>query len=277
MSILSLVMNESIENLLEAAINAPKDSIQRRKAMSRLLSALQPLLEQWVTRCKAHPDKKVHPDLGTTLNDAMEWAAAHIDEFDIHKSKWKKPIAVQQALLNWVIYKGRLTYSIKDLPSLYNPDEISTDAIAPDSPEFQALEFELSSLSQLEMIINQMPIGQPQAFPKTLSDLDEVIQIWHQIENDHRASLQKALDYIKTDPDGKLKACFSGNRLDCNCHQLFLRIAFENATENVSELARQFNINTQTLHTLKRRCRKLVEKLVIDHIGFNPLRTEHLN
>ena len=273
MFILALVMNELIEKLLEEVIKSPKDSVQRRKSMSRLLSALQPLLEQWIARRKGHPDKKVHPDLGSVLNESMAWAAAHIDEFDINESKWKKPIAVQQALLNWVIYKGRLDYRIRDLAPLLNPREIAIDAFEPGSPEAQAIE--PPSLSQLERILEAVPMDQPQTQPETLSALDQMIQAWHQTEDYRRTSLKKALDYIRTDPDGKLKAEFSRNRPDCNCHQLFLRIAFDNPTDNVSELARQFKINPQTLHTLQRRCRKLVEQLVIAHVGFNPLLTEN--
>ncbi|MCY6494269.1 hypothetical protein [Leptolyngbya sp. GGD] len=259
-----------LETLLTAVLSHPKGSMQRRKAMSRFLSTLQPFLEQWIARRRGHHDKKVHPDLGQALNDSLAWVAEHIDEFDVSCSNWKKEVSVQQALINWVLYKGRLDYRIRDLEHLLKPNEIPIDAFEPGSAEYQANE-PLSS-SELDEIIQEGKIDFEQV--PTLSGLDQVVQAWQRFENKKRTAIEQALQYIKTDPEGKLRACFSRDRPDCNCHILFLRVTLEQSTDNLSELARELNIKTQTLHTLKRRCRKLVEELVINHLGFNPLLIE---
>ncbi|HEY9652310.1 MAG TPA: hypothetical protein V6C95_16750, partial [Coleofasciculaceae cyanobacterium] len=76
--------------------------------------------------------------------------------------------------------------------------------------------------------------------------------------------------YIKQDPEQKLRQCHPKASPNCNCQLLSQRISLKSPPDKFSQLARELNINYQTLvQHWKRSCLPLLQTIAIN-LGYEP-------
>jgi hypothetical protein len=69
-----------------------------------------------------------------------------------------------------------------------------------------------------------------------------------QLEIEEKKCLARAIEeYIDRDPEGKLKGCHPRNRPDCNSQIIAQKLFLQSTPEKMTAIARQLNINMQTI------------------------------
>ncbi|MDQ2096845.1 MAG: hypothetical protein QQW96_04270 [Tychonema bourrellyi B0820] len=75
-----------------------------------------------------------------------------------------------------------------------------------------------------------------------------------QIERQEKQALAREIaKYFDRDPEQKLRRCHPQNRPDCNCQFIVQRLFFQPSPEKMATIARQLNINTQTIRSFWKR------------------------
>ncbi len=69
-----------------------------------------------------------------------------------------------------------------------------------------------------------------------------------QAKNQQRLGLQ-LWQYIEDDPDGKLRNCYPDNKPEANCQVLARRLLLKNPPDSLSVIAKELDINYQTLNS----------------------------
>ncbi|MEY3870238.1 MAG: hypothetical protein RLZZ338_4132 [Cyanobacteriota bacterium] len=135
--------------------------------------------------------------------------------------------------------------------------------------------------THLEQVSNEGFVGK-KSYP-TISLLDELIEIETETENKSIGS--QLWQYINTDPEGKLQNCYPSEKIDksqgnqpenmrprpdVNCQVLAQRLHFKETPDKLSELARELDINYQTINAhWKKKCEPLLRELAIN-FGYKP-------
>jgi hypothetical protein len=96
-----------------------------------------------------------------------------------------------------------------------------------------------------------------------------------QAKNQQRIGLQ-LWQYIEDDPDGKLRNCYPDNKPEANCQVLARRLLLKNPPDSLSVIAKELDINYQTLNShWNNRNRKdlkglpLLKKIALE-FGYQP-------
>jgi len=160
--------------------------------------------------------KVSHPYYLEALNKTWQWLDSNLHEFHPQRSP------IQASLVSWV--NGNLRYRILDLYSSKNLKELSLDLNALERSGF---------------------------YNDYFGGLDAEIE---RIEREEKAALARAIaQYIDRDPDKKLRNCHPRNRPDCNCQLIVQKLFLQESPEKMSTIARQLNINTQTINSFWKR------------------------
>ncbi len=81
--------------------------------------------------------------------------------------------------------------------------------------------------------------------------LDDRIE---QIERQEKQDLAREITkYFDRDPEQKLRRTHPKNRPDCNCQIIAQKLFFQQSPEKMAAIARQLNINTQTIRSFWKR------------------------
>ncbi len=229
--------NERLRQLITADCEYPDESLEWRKAMHRLLVELQGLPE---FRRYCRPDCSEY--LLDALNRTWEWLSRNIKNFRPRTS------SIREDLVKWI--NGYLYWRIKDLGSSEPPNHISLDTPIGNSEEGTTF-LDLQS---------ETGISTP-----TLSGLDAYIK---QIQQEELQRVGLEIEsYIEQDPEEKLRKCHPRNRPDCNCQLLSQRllIASKDRPDRLADIAREFNINHQTLIShWKKKALPLLQAIAIE-------------
>ncbi|RCJ22651.1 hypothetical protein A6S26_21185 [Nostoc sp. ATCC 43529] len=225
-------MDEQLKKMIDEVCCYPDGSLERQKALNRLLTVIQQLPGIY---------KSGHQDYLEALNLTWEWVSRKICAFE---ARWP---SLQQSLVIWI--NGYLKWRIKDL---YIPDSnyiISLDRLTRND------EGDETSL------LNILP--DPQSPTITLDLLDIKIA---QIQENQRLSLGKRIrEYIEQDEEGKLTASCLRKNPECHCQLLAMRLLIENPPHKISDIARELNISNQTLYShWKNNCLPLLREIGIN-------------
>jgi hypothetical protein len=222
--------DKHLNDLLLAAIQAPSESLEKRKALHRLLVSLQKL---------PSIAKSTHPDYSIALSNTWQWVCRNIDNFDISKSSLQE-ITLEDALVNWV--NGYLRRRIQDLYLDKDTNTLSLDVHNMDS-----------SGNQFDNYLESKLIT------PTLCGLDAEIEKERQKYYYNIAC--KIREYIQNDPHSILKSSHIRGNLRCNCQHLSERLLLQENPDSLKMISEELNVNYQTLVTRwSRRCLPLLRQ-----------------
>ena len=221
-------MDEQLYRLIVDVCQYPLKSPKRRKAMNLLLVEIQIL---------PGLTKSAHPDYLDALNRTFEWVNRQLCQ-DFNPNK---PL-IQKRLLQWV--NSYLRWRITDL-KLQGKGDRSLDAPIGDGKT------ETSLLELLPTTGFEIP---------TRSGLDGYIE---QIEREQKQQVGlKFEQYVEQDPKEKLRNYHPRTYPTCNCQLLSSRVLLKNPPDKFSAIAREHNINYQTLKShWERNCRPLLQAI----------------
>ncbi|MDZ8235905.1 MAG: hypothetical protein RMZ69_01805 [Nostoc sp. ChiQUE01a] len=222
-------MDEQLRKLIDEVCCYPDRSLERQKALNRLLVLIQQLPGIY---------KSGHQDYLEALNLTWEWVSRKICGFEARSP------SLQQSLVIWI--NGYLKWRIKDL---YIPDSNYTISLDRRTRNDEGDETTL---------LNILPDRQSQSI--TLDLLDIKIA---QIQENQRQSLGKRIrQYIEQDEEGKLTASCLRKKPECHCQLLATRLLLENPPHKISDIARELNISNQTLYShWKKNCLPLLREI----------------
>lgn len=246
--------DERLRQLIAGVSRHPDRSLQWRKAMSRLLIAIQGFPEFSSYSRSECPDY-----LLDALNQTWEWLSRNIKHFQ------PRSASIRADLVRWI--KGYLYWRVRDLNA---PDP------TPGKPLPYSLDQAISAsnggepTTWLERVSDQGQLLGTRSNPRVLSGLETYIEQLQQQSEQHLA--EKLAFYIEQDPKGQLQDCFPRRHRECNCQVLSLRLLFifKNPPDKLSDIAREFQINYQTLVShWKLKGLPLLQEIATD-LGYQP-------
>lgn len=237
--------DERLRQLIAAACQHADGSPEWRRAMSRLLIVVQGLPEfRRYSRIDC-PDYWLD-----ALNRTWEWLSRNIKNFKPRTS------SIREDLVKWI--NGYLYWRIKDLAAPNFPTEHSLDETTKDSDGGE-------STTKLEQMSEQRQMLGRQFNTPTLTGIDaHIAQLQRQSEQHLVLKLEL---YIEQDPEGQLRSCYPRQHPDCNCQLLSQRLLciFKDPPDRLADVAREFNINYQTLtYHWKQKGIPLLQKIAIE-------------
>lgn len=221
-------MDERLEQLIQAACQHPTGSQEWRRAMHRLLLALQQL---------PGLRKSSHPDYLQALNQTWNWITRNIcRDFEPRSG------SIEQSLVRWI--NGYLYWRIRDLYLTEDTNVTSLDKSIGDE-EMAALVDRLSetnlkspSLSGLEGYIEQL---QRQEIQRVALDIEQ---------------------YIQQDPEEKLRNCYPSSYPNCDCHLLCRRRLLKQPPDTFQGMAQELNMPFRQLtNHWYGRCKPLLKNI----------------
>lgn len=224
-----MTTDEQLQKLIARICGNPKPKLlERRRAMNRLLSAIQKLPGLL---------KSSHLDYLEALDLTWEWLSRHVCEFEprLHES-------MQTSLVRWI--NGYLSWRIRDL---YRREERNQCSL--DDPIDNSKDNPITWLEQ--MSDNNIPV---------LSGIDGYFE---QLQNQERQNISLKLElYIEEDPEKKLRSCHPLKYPDCHCRFLSQRLLLQNPPARFADISRELGINYQTLKShWEKKCKPLLQEI----------------
>ncbi len=230
-------MDEQLQKLINEVCRHPDSSLERQKALNRLLGMIQKLPGIY---------KSSHQDYSDALNLTWEWVSRKICEFE------KRSPSLEKSLVIWI--NGYLKWRIKDL---YIPN--SNYTISLDRP-LRNNEGNETTLLDL--------LSDPESPSITLDLLDIKIAKIQEQERDRLGT--KIGKYIELDESRKLTDTHLKGNSECHCQLLAMQLLLQKPPHKIIDIAREFNVNNQTLHShWKRKCLPLLREIGIN-FGYKP-------
>ncbi|HAX86426.1 MAG TPA: hypothetical protein DCY91_09180 [Cyanobacteria bacterium UBA11370] len=229
-------MDEELRKLITEVCQHPPQSRERQKALNRLLIQIQHL---------PGLARSSHPDYLHALNRTYQWISQNIQNFQ------PRPPSVQESLVTWI--NGYLYWRIRDLYAPDNDAPYSFDELV------RIEEGGRSYLEQLSSRSSSTP---------NLTGMDAYIEQIQTQEN-QRIGL-KIEQYIEADPTGILRNCYLRDSCECNCQFLSQRLILKEPPDKFASVARELNVNYQTLvKHWKRSCLSLLKEFAVS-LGYSP-------
>ena len=224
-------MEEQLQALIDELQHHPEQSLERRKALNRLLITIQKFPGIY---------KSSHQDYPEALNKTWEWVCRKICDFQPHSS------SIQQSLTQWI--NGYLKWRIKDLYASDSKYTISLD---------KSLNNEHTDYCKSPMLDI---LADSKSQSTTLNLLDLKIA---QIQKSERESWgERVKQHIERDEMNQLKKCHLKKNPQCNCHILAIRLLLYHPPHKIADIARQLNSSNQTVYShWKRKCLPLLRNI----------------
>jgi len=196
---------------------------KRRTSLNRLLMLIQQLPGIY---------RVSHQDYPEAYNRTLIWVCKNISNFKATTE------SVAKSLVIWI--NGYLKWRVRDLyvaDNSYDPNRIYPNA-----------------KEDLDLIAN---IADPQI---SLSLLDTQIA---QMQAEKSETIGKAIaNHIEQDIDKNLTETFIRKHPQCNCHCLALRLLLAQPPQKISQIARELEVNNQTLYShWKQKCLPLLQSI----------------
>ena len=225
-------MEEQLQALIDELQHNPEQSLERRKALNRLLIIIQQFPDIY---------KSSHQDYPEALNKTWEWVCRKICDFQPHSS------SIQKSLTQWI--NGYLKWRIKDL---YMSDSKYT--ISLDRPLSGNEDNDNYKASMLDILAD----SNSQSISLNLLDL-KIAQIQTQ---DRQCWGERIKQYIEQDEMNELKNCHLKRNPECNCQLLAISLLLQQPPHKIADIARQLNSSNQTIYShWKRKCLPLLRKI----------------
>lgn len=230
-------MDEQLQHLIDEVCRHPDPSLERQKALNRLLLTIQQIPGIY---------KSSHQDYLEALNRTWEWLCKNICKFEARSP------SLQNSLLSWI--NGYLKWRIKDL---LLPD--SNYTISLDTPIGGD---EGKQTTRLDILAD------PNSPSLTLDLLDQQIA---ELQEQQRQSLSHRIrQYINQDENGTLTGCYPKKHPECHCQLLAMGLLLEQPPHKIADIAREFNISNQTLYShWKNKCLPMLREIGIN-LGYEP-------
>ena len=223
-------MEEQLQTLIDELRHYPEQSLERRKALNRLIIIIQQFPGIY---------KSSHQDYPEALNKTWEWVCRKICDFQPHSS------SIQQSLTQWI--NGYLKWRIKDL---YVSDSKYT--ISLDRPLSNNEDNDKTSILDI--------IADTNSHSTTLNLLD--LRIAQIQKRDRQCWGERIKQYIERDEMGELKNCHLKRNPECNCQLLAISLLLHQPHHKIADIARQLNSSDQTVYShWKRKCLPLLRKI----------------
>ncbi len=218
---------ERLRQLIAAMYQYPDGTREWRKAMSRLIIALQGLPEFKKYSSLDCPDYFLD-----ALNQTWEWFSRNIRKFEPRTS------SIRTDLVKWL--NCYLYWRLKDSNS--PTTHLSLDEIISDADDG-------GIATWLDRVSEQGQLLGTRSNPRVLNGLEIYIE-QQQRQSEQRLVVSLAL-YIEQDPEGQLRNCHPRKHPECNCQILSQRLLFifKNPPDKLADIARECQINDQTLYT----------------------------
>lgn len=246
--------DERLHQLMTAVCQHPEGSLAWRKAMSRLLIVIQGFPEFSSYSRLECPDY-----LLDALNQTWEWFSRNIKHFEPRSS------SIRTDLVRWI--KGYLYWRVKDMDA---PDPLLGKMLQFSLDEAIANNQDGEQITWLERLSEQGQLTGTPSNPRVLSGLEAYIEQLQRQSEQHLV-LKLAL-YIEQDPERQLQDCYPRRHRECNCQVLSQRLLFifKNPPDKLADIAREFQINYQTLVShWKSKGLPLLQQIATE-LGYNP-------
>ncbi|MGD2180907.1 hypothetical protein [Lusitaniella coriacea] len=243
-------MNEP-EQRLKALIDAlqqyKRGSLTWRKALNQLILEIQHL---------PGLAKSSHPDYYEVLDDTFMRLADEIEDFEPQHS------SLTTSLVAWINGKLRLKYAVRDL---HNPNRIKQTTLRK-TPQREFREQGRKTPLSLDVSLSR---DSSDTFAERLSS-PSLWELQAQIERDMQQQKNirigiKLKQYLEEDPDGILRKCHPGDYPRCHCQVLSQRLLLKIPPDKLTTLAKEFEINYNTLNWhWKNKGLPLLQSVVLD-------------
>lgn len=237
------VQDEQMPQLIAAVLQHPDGSREWRKAMSRLLSEIQGLPE--FKKYSNIDSPSYSPD---ALNRTWEWFSRNIRNFVPHTS------SVRSDLVRWL--RNHLEWRRKDSNRQRGRFELSLDESISDADG--------ENTTWSEQVSEQGQLLGTRSNPYVLSGLEIYLEQLQQQEQ--QCLVVKLANYIEQDPDNLLRKCHPRNHLECNAQVMCQKslFIFKNPPDTIADIAREYQINYQTLRShWKSKVKPLLQEVAI--------------
>ncbi len=215
-------MEDQLRDLITQICQSQNPSPERQKALNRLLILIQQLPGLYRSSHQNYPE---------AFNRTLEWASKNIQNFS-PSSSWEKSFVI------WI--NGYLKWRVRDL------------YIADNKYENESIDKPINDdEGQSTTLGEKLPAN-------TLSLLEIKIAELQQAKRQRQGLAVQ--EYIKKDPEEKLKKSHPRKHPECNCHVLAIRLLLEE--QKISNISREVNISNQTLYShWNRRCIPLLQEI----------------
>ena len=214
-------MEDQLRDLITQICQSENPSSERQKALNRLLILIQQLPGLYRSSHQNYPE---------AFNRTLEWASKNIQKFNPRPPSWEKSFVI------WI--NGYLKWRVRDLYTSENKYESIDKPISNDEGQSTTLGEKLPA--------------------NTLSLLEIKIAELQQAKRERQGLAVQ--EYIKTDPEEKLKTSYPRQYPECNCHVLAIRLLLEE--QKISNISQEVNISNQTLYShWKRKCLPLLQEI----------------
>lgn len=224
-----IAVDEQLQNLINEVRRQADLTVERQKALNRLLVQLQQLPGIY---------KSTHQDYPQALNDTWQWVCRSICDFQ------PRHPSLQQSLVNWI--NGYLKWRIVDLYGKDNQNVTSLDRPIRNSDGDEITLLDLlpdSTLTNLSLDLLDIKILQLQ-------------------EGERQRLGQRVKQAIIQDTQGTLSACHPRKYPNCHCQLLAQRLLLQEPPGKIADIARELDINNQTLYShWKHKCLPLLEDI----------------
>jgi hypothetical protein len=209
------------KDLADQFLKLTEISLKRSRAISRLIGELQHL---------PNLAKSSHQNYSDALSLTWDYVSRNIHLFK------QPPFGLEQSLTTWI--NGYLKWRIKDL---YTDDKKYRDKLP------------LAEAITTERVLIKTKTESGSNTPPNLDGLDDYIRA---LQGEHKQKLAQSLeDYVKTDPDRKLKSLHPKATPACNCQLLTQRLFFQDPPDRIRNIAKEFSLNEQSLYShWKKKC-----------------------
>ncbi|NES04803.1 MAG: hypothetical protein F6K22_19375 [Okeania sp. SIO2F4] len=215
-------MEDQLRDLITQICQSQNPSPERQKVLNRLLILIQQLPGLYRSSHQNYPE---------AFNRTLEWASKNIQNFQ-PGSSWEKSFVI------WI--NGYLKWRVRDL------------YIADNKYENESIDKPINDdEGQSTTLGEKLPAN-------TLSLLEMKIAELQQAKRQRQGIAVQ--EYIKTDPEEKLKTSHPRKHPECNCHVLAIRLLLEE--KRISNISREISISNQTLYShWKRKCLPLLQEI----------------
>ncbi len=222
-------MDEQLQQLIEEVCRYEEGTLQRQKALNKLLIIVQQL---------PGIKKDGHQDYLEALNKTWEWFCRSIDKFQATPGE-----SLKVSLVRWI--NGYLKWRIKDLYAFDSNYTISLDQ--PISND------EGSKVTKLDILADPHHII-------TLDLLD--IKIAEIQQRDRQTWGERIIQFIEEDEKRELRRCCTRNNTECNCQFLAERLLLAKPSHKIADIARELNVSNQTIYShWKKKCLPLLKEI----------------
>lgn len=224
-NLIAIIVEEQLRELINQLRQCDYSSLERQKLLNRLLSLISKLPGIY---------RSSHQDYPEAYNRTLEWVAKNIEHFEARSS-----YSIIQSFVVWI--NGYLRWRILDL---YTAEQNYKSKRVYEFPESQS-----DRLSQM-------------SDPKySLNLLDRKIAQLQELQRQRQGNRVK--DYIEADPDEKLRNCHPKKCSACHCQFLAKKLLLTEPPAKISEIAREFDTNNQTLYShWKQKCLPLLREII---------------